>query len=433
MRRIITAFLMVSAVSVMAMSQWQFSRTFIPAGIKVSGNGIHGIAVDKAGKVWIEPYDVSDSLIKTGTTSTYQKVRCIYVYNPDGTAVDTIKTILIGSTRDTLFNSGRGLASDPTGDNIFLSTFDMVYKINATTRQGVSKVQPVPNNSLTAVAVDSLGEVFAGLVVPGIGGIKIYGSNMAFIGNVTDTSRGFSRTLAVSNNGNDVYWPAYTNSNIVKYHSANGSLGPYTPTDTLAKGAVCESMTWRKKTGHLWISGGYRTFPPTGSNLSPAAWYAYDLTAKKVVDGFFWNPVPGGASRTDPRPRGIAFSPGGDTCYVAMFNLDSATVQMWTKIPTSVQQLPRVGQVPEGYALEQNFPNPFNPTTTIQFTLAKPGLTSLFIYDMLGRDIATLMHQEMAAGTFRVSFDASRIPSGTYIYELRSGDARIMKKMTLVK
>jgi hypothetical protein len=90
--------------------------------------------------------------------------------------------------------------------------------------------------------------------------------------------------------------------------------------------------------------------------------------------------------------------------------------------------------IPKELQLHQNYPNPFNPTTTISFILAEDGRVSLKVYDMLGREIAILVNEYRQAGIeHSVSFDASKLSSGMYIYRLQSGSNVITKKLTLVK
>jgi hypothetical protein len=85
------------------------------------------------------------------------------------------------------------------------------------------------------------------------------------------------------------------------------------------------------------------------------------------------------------------------------------------------------------FELEQNYPNPFNPTTNIRFSVAEDGFVSLKVFDVLGREVKNLLNQEVAAGRYDISFDASDLTSGTYIYQL-SADNRIeSKKMLLMK
>ena len=85
------------------------------------------------------------------------------------------------------------------------------------------------------------------------------------------------------------------------------------------------------------------------------------------------------------------------------------------------------------YSLSQNYPNPFNPTTSINFSIPKDGLVKIVVYDMLGKEVATLVNSEQTAGNYEVTFDASKLTSGVYFYKITSGDFTDVKKMLLVK
>ena len=93
----------------------------------------------------------------------------------------------------------------------------------------------------------------------------------------------------------------------------------------------------------------------------------------------------------------------------------------------------QVQEVPTKYYLSQNYPNPFNPTTSIKYSVIKPGLVSLKVYDILGRQVAELVNQYKSAGTYVVDFDASALTSGMYFYKLEAGDYKEVKRMILVK
>jgi choice-of-anchor B domain-containing protein len=94
------------------------------------------------------------------------------------------------------------------------------------------------------------------------------------------------------------------------------------------------------------------------------------------------------------------------------------------------------GTLPASYALEQNFPNPFNPATEIRFDLPEAGMVSLMVYDLLGREVAPLLREERSAGAQRVRWDASANPSGVYVARLtvtgRSGELRFQSSRKLV-
>jgi hypothetical protein len=85
------------------------------------------------------------------------------------------------------------------------------------------------------------------------------------------------------------------------------------------------------------------------------------------------------------------------------------------------------------FALAQNYPNPFNPSTQIRFTLQSSDVTRLTVYDVLGREVAVLVNGTLAAGSHSVTFDASNLTSGVYMYKLEAGGMSQTKRMTLVK
>ena len=88
---------------------------------------------------------------------------------------------------------------------------------------------------------------------------------------------------------------------------------------------------------------------------------------------------------------------------------------------------------PTDYALHQNFPNPFNPTTTLVYDVVDAGYVSLMVFDVLGRQVATLVDGEQVAGRYPVTFDASDLASGIYFYRLQVNGYSDMKKMVVIK
>jgi hypothetical protein len=124
-----------------------------------------------------------------------------------------------------------------------------------------------------------------------------------------------------------------------------------------------------------------------------------------------------------------------DTLYIA--NTSQASL---LRIPLSgtgtdvVVSVAKGTDIPKVFALNQNYPNPFNPSTTISFTLAKDGFTTLKIYDMLGREVATLVNGDRKAGVINtVTFNASKLASGVYFSRLVSNGSVQVKKLILMK
>ena len=94
--------------------------------------------------------------------------------------------------------------------------------------------------------------------------------------------------------------------------------------------------------------------------------------------------------------------------------------------------------MPEDFALYQNYPNPFNPTTQIRYDLPEEKNVTLVIYDVIGRNIRTLMNVNQTAGYHSIHWDAKNdigegVAAGMYIYTIKAGDFRATKKMVLLK
>lgn len=90
-------------------------------------------------------------------------------------------------------------------------------------------------------------------------------------------------------------------------------------------------------------------------------------------------------------------------------------------------------EIPENYSVSQNYPNPFNPTTKINFALPKQGLVTIKVYDLLGKEVETLVNEVKSAGKYTVDFNGSKLSSGVYFYRIQANDFVDVKRMMLVK
>jgi hypothetical protein len=123
-----------------------------------------------------------------------------------------------------------------------------------------------------------------------------------------------------------------------------------------------------------------------------------------------------------------------DLSYAGNLNVRDVNLSLWPKQVVSVPG----GPAPTQYALSQNYPNPFNPATTIQYQVAGEGNVSLKVFDVLGREVASLVDEHQSSGRYEVRFDARRLASGIYFYKLQvaNGNSLVytdMKKMMMVK
>ena len=90
-------------------------------------------------------------------------------------------------------------------------------------------------------------------------------------------------------------------------------------------------------------------------------------------------------------------------------------------------------QAPLEFALDQNYPNPFNPSTSIQYSIPETGNVRLAVFNLIGEEVAVLVNGTVQAGHYEVSFNASSLPSGVYLYKLQSANSVEVKKMMLLK
>ncbi len=153
-------------------------------------------------------------------------------------------------------------------------------------------------------------------------------------------------------------------------------------------------------------------------SLSDAAHRGWHLTGAKVWDGTTWLPV---ANVTVSGDRVILASP---VIYPAI---------ALTGTPPAVTGIAESATEPTRFSLEQNYPNPFNPSTTVQYEIPVPAEVNLVVYDLLGREIAVLVHERKEPGMYEARFDATGLPSGIYFYRISAGPYVGVRKMLLLR
>ncbi len=147
-----------------------------------------------------------------------------------------------------------------------------------------------------------------------------------------------------------------------------------------------------------------------------------------------------------------SFGNGGSTISNASFNISSTVGQ--TIIGSSVNNSfdmeagfwdpvfvvthivgvkEPINSMPKKYELEQNYPNPFNPTTTINYSVPKSSTVTIKIYDILGKEVETLVNEQKTAGNYKIEFNADKLASGIYFYQMRAGNFISTKKLVLLK
>jgi hypothetical protein len=176
------------------------------------------------------------------------------------------------------------------------------------------------------------------------------------------------------------------------------------------------------------------------------------------IDNFGNSYVTGGKNffNLSPDVLTIKYSPQGDTIWTVTYNgpangidvgyalaVDNANniyvggVSQYDYIVIKYSQLLELkkvsNEIPRRFELNQNYPNPFNPTTTIKYQLPIANYVKLILYDILGREVTTLVNEKQSTGTYEVEWDASNYPSGIFFYKLEASNFVDTKKMVVIK
>jgi aminopeptidase N len=194
---------------------------------------------------------------------------------------------------------------------------------------------------------------------------------------------------------------------------------------------------WVKQPNHPAYQNGYN-FTNLGSGNWRINFLAYQTLANTVFHKM-------------PIVLKFSFATGADTTVRVMNDVNSQLFSFYfNRQPTTVLFDPNNDIVlktatlavginneskvtPDKFAVYQNYPNPFNPMTSIKFDLPKNTFVTLKVYDILGKEMATLINENRAAGSYNVDWNASFYPSGVYFYKLEAKDFTETKRMLLIK
>lgn len=204
-------------------------------------------------------------------------------------------------------------------------------------------------------------------------------------------------------------------------------------------------------------NGSYTVFqhdlgwPFPGEHVRPLAvtpdgrfWMQYDSEYPSNDNGLCWYdgvnvgsfPAPpggvpqwGGLPNSTIKDLEVREIPGGYELWMSCLGRGMAVLT----VIDGTTNVENEKEIPTNFELSQNYPNPFNPTTTINYQITKNDFVSLKVYDILGNEVATLVNEEKATGSYEINFDASSLSSGTYFYKLQAGSFIESKKMLLLK
>jgi hypothetical protein len=257
-----------------------------------------------------------------------------------------------------------------------------------------------------------------------------------------DDSRDMGR-MAVDNAGNlIVAWSAFSHATLTRHISAqklspsgdlmwgdSGRVVVDTPPGQVYPSVASDGsdgvfVTW----GGFWGAGTVY-----GTHLTADGWSGQDP---------YWVQNQGGILADSGAfvPGATITIPDGNGEIVVVWQQDlqqseaaDQGISAQRVIANSVYAGGRTASLPQKYALHQNYPNPFNPTTQIIFDLPQAGVTQLKVFNLLGREVTTLVNRYLPSGEHRVSFDASTFASGVYFYRMKSGSFVSTRKMLVLK
>ena len=181
--------------------------------------------------------------------------------------------------------------------------------------------------------------------------------------------------------------------------------------------------------GNVYVIGDFEgssiTFGSTTLNNSNVGTGAYFIAKYSPSGTVLWAKGANGIAAG----FGITTDNSGNVYVAGEGNNEFMTVKY--SQPTGIN--PISSDIPKSYSLSQNYPNPFNPSTKIKFGVPKNGVVHLVIYDAIGREVSTLVNEQLNAGTYEAEWNALNFPSGVYFSKLVSGDYSETKKLVLVK
>ena len=306
---------------------------------------------------------------------------------------DTVVTVLAIKGNEHIFAGTRGRGLFRSSDN-----GDSWTQVN---------IAGLTNLTITSLAIDANGHIFAGTYGHGLFRSSDNGDSLMQV-NIGQANLVVS-SLAISPNGYifaGTYYGTYQDATV--YRSANngnswsrvniGLMRLYNSVEDIAVNSI----------SHIFAGTGEGVFQST-NNGDNWAQINTGLPANVTV-------------------YSLAISPNG---YIFAGTVSSGIFRS-VQSTTAVREA-TIYETHSSFALEQNYPNPFNPSTTFNFDLPQRLRTTLTIYDILGQKIAVLIDRIVETGHHTVKWDASAIPSGMYLYQLKAGSYRKVLKMALVK
>jgi len=435
---------------------WVFTRTgsvWTQQGNKIAGSGAVGSTVDQGGAVSLSA-DGNTAIV--GAYGDNSEIGATWVFTRTGAVGSQQGNKLVGTGGVSFGDQGRSCAISADGSTIIIGgPYDNGYKgaawifirsastwtqqgnklvgsgATATSYQGSSVSLSADGNTALVGGSGDAGGMGAAWVFVRNGGIWSQQSKLFGTGAVGSANQGSS--VSISADGNTALVGAFADNGYAGaawVFTRSGSVWTQQGGKIVGSGAVGIAeqgySVSLSSDGSIAIIGGDRDNGYVG-----AAWVfsrsggIWTQQGNKMVGT-------GGVGTNISQGKSVAISGDGKTVIVGGQVDNNGIGASWVfyNPSTTVRQ---VDGTPQVFQLEQNYPNPFNPVTTIQFALPKTGFASLKVFDLLGREVATLINSEIKSGSHQVIWNASGFASGVYFYRLEAGSFYSVKKLGLQK
>lgn len=231
------------------------------------------------------------------------------------------------------------------------------------------------------------------------------GFRRQFSGNDWDFAGQFTTTGGTTTGSFTLSYPSLTtaNSKIISLQAFKNQPGRY-------------SFAWVDSVDNTYGNHFYRQTTNSGSTYTSSQLQTNNLNGDHTFGG----------TKAGYTPT------GSDNCLV-IWSQSAGGNTYCSYLICSTVGIGNENGIPLVYSLSQNYPNPFNPSTEIKFSIPMSEKVKLIVYDLLGREVATLVNTELQAGEYKLNFSADNLPSGIYLYKLTAGNFSDTKKMTLIK
>jgi len=258
-------------------------------------------------------------------------------------------------------------------------------------------------------------------------GTRVLRSPLIFTGNPNDTVKYYNPPG--SNNLRVRIGYKYSGLPIFNTYFNGQDPGNYIETYSLLNGLQGDGSTWINP-----VTGQSTTQTYSGDPVTGSGWVMSDGNDRRFLQSFGPMNINPNDTQSIIIAQVIAKGSSNLNSISQLRALSDLAKMLYDQNFQSVVSVNNNSTIiPGAFSLNQNYPNPFNPVTNLEFGISKLGFVSLKVYDMLGKEVAVLVNENLSPGTYRYSFDASELSSGLYFYTLNVGGFSETKRMMLLK